>query len=349
MNYNISKRYVNTFLHDIEIMSDIIIIMAMRRNTSIDIAKMIFAVLVIAIHSDLFSDVNDTLYLNFTKGIAVIAVPFFFVTSGYFFYDRICKGKKLMPYLMKILIVFLAFTVLDGIVVFLLNSDEVLSNVPDFLHMLLLSGPRLKYWYMTSLLLALIVVIPFWRRKNIIPLLVLGIVMYIVMMTVDSYYVLTRPMLPDSFVECAFGYCNIFHGPQAGISSSLMFVSLGAFINKYKPGFNILMLVGALILFFVELNVVQHRMFWGGRMYLSLIIVAPLIFMFCLAHPGREFDTSFYSDWCLYTYMTHHFVVFALMDIGITGSLNFLLTCIIVLPLTYLISRQISRRKRVTA
>ena len=148
-------------------MSVIIIIMAMRRNTSIDIAKMIFAVLVIAIHSDLFSDVNDTLYLNFTKGIAVIAVPFFFVTSGYFFYDRICKGKKLMPYLMKILIVFLAFTVLDGIVVFLLNSDEVLSNVPDFLHMLLLSGPRLKYWYMTSLLLALIVVIPFWRRKNV--------------------------------------------------------------------------------------------------------------------------------------------------------------------------------------
>ena len=317
----------------------------MKRNTTIDIVKMICAVLVIAIHSDLFCDVNSILHLNITSGIAAVAVPFFFVTSGYFFYDRIQKGRKLTGYLLKILLVFVLFTLIDGLMVLILNTEEVLSDIPDFVHMVLLSGARLKYWYMTSLLFALLIVIPFWRRKIILPCLIIGTVLYLFMMTSDSYYVTLRSYLPSEVFDLAFKYCNVFHGPQAGISSSLMFVSLGALINKKKPQYKEWMLPLSLAVFLAELNIVQHRLFWGGRMYVSLIILAPVIFMFCLKHPGRDIDTSFFSDWCLLTYMTHHFVVFALMDIGIAGSLNFVITCITVLPLNCFLAKRICAGK----
>ncbi|MBR2523617.1 MAG: acyltransferase [Clostridiales bacterium] len=318
----------------------------MRRNTTIDVFKMICAVLVIAIHSDLFIDVNDLLYLNFTNGIARIAVPFFFVVSGYFFYDRVVRERPVRPYLLKILIFFLCFTLVDGLTYFLLNPESVLADVWDFLHMVFLSGARLKYWYMTSLLLALVIVIPFWKKKLIWPCLVAGILLYIVMMTSDSYFVLFHNVLPGKFYETVFTYCNVFHGPQAGISSSLMFVSLGALIHKYKPVYRTGLLILVSVLFFAELNVVQHTYFYGGRMYLMLIFLAPMIFMYCLEHPGKEFDTSYFSDWCLLVYMTHHYVVYALMDIGITGSLNFLITAITIVPLNYFIARMIRDRKK---
>lgn len=58
--------------------------MAKNRNSTVDIAKYLAALLVIGIHTALFSDLNDTLYFVVVQIICRVAVPFFAVCTGYF-------------------------------------------------------------------------------------------------------------------------------------------------------------------------------------------------------------------------------------------------------------------------
>ena len=82
----------------------------MKRNQSIDLVKYIFANMIILIHAQIFLDTNYTLYSITSQGIARLAVPFFFICSGYFFTKKVVLNKETNSYikhLLKILFVFL--------------------------------------------------------------------------------------------------------------------------------------------------------------------------------------------------------------------------------------------------
>ncbi len=54
------------------------------RNTSIDLAKFVASLMIVAIHTGLFSDVNETLSFAVVHILCRLAVPFFAIGTGYF-------------------------------------------------------------------------------------------------------------------------------------------------------------------------------------------------------------------------------------------------------------------------
>ena len=79
----------------------------MKRNRTIDLLKFIFSICVIAIHSSLFKEINTTLYISTTMGLFRIAVPFFFITSGYFYYRKLSSNQDTKIYILKLIKIFL--------------------------------------------------------------------------------------------------------------------------------------------------------------------------------------------------------------------------------------------------
>lgn len=67
---------------------------AARRINSIDIARYLCAVMVVAIHTHPFEDVDPTFGFVFTQVVPRIAVPFFFAVSGFFFFGKLAKGER---------------------------------------------------------------------------------------------------------------------------------------------------------------------------------------------------------------------------------------------------------------
>ena len=64
------------------------------RYPSIDIFRYVCAVLVIAIHTRPFNEINTTLSYLASDVIPRIGVPFFFITSGYFYIRRLQNGEN---------------------------------------------------------------------------------------------------------------------------------------------------------------------------------------------------------------------------------------------------------------
>src|SRR5471030_2833198 len=111
----------------------------------------------------------------------------------------------------------------------------VLSNLgaPPILliERLLFMGITGSLWYISSLIIAVFVISPLLKKDKIIPVLIIGFVLYLFGATGDTYYGLFEKTMITTLIN---GYTGVFFMPQIGITESILFVSLGAFINKYK-------------------------------------------------------------------------------------------------------------------
>ena len=64
------------------------------RNAAVDLAKYIASIMVIAIHTSLFHDVNENVCFFVVHILCRVAVPFFAVCTGYFLTQQICQHSN---------------------------------------------------------------------------------------------------------------------------------------------------------------------------------------------------------------------------------------------------------------
>ena len=132
----------------------------MQRNNTIDIAKFIAALLVVAIHTALFRDVDDKLYFIFNKLICRLGVPFFAICTGYYIYKQIADNgwNGIVKQEKKLLKIYGLWTVLYFL--FLLPNwiqIDYLSweNVVGFCKSTVLTGSYYHLWYVLYVIYAL--------------------------------------------------------------------------------------------------------------------------------------------------------------------------------------------------
>jgi surface polysaccharide O-acyltransferase-like enzyme len=250
----------------------------------IDILRLVFAIMVVSIHTMAFQSINENLRIATSMGISRLAVPFFFLVSGYFLYNRIKLEIEPKSTLKRLLILYISWVLIEIITLF----PMVLSNLgaPSIIliERLLFIGITGSLWYISSLIMAIVIVSPLLKRDKIFPLFVIGLILYLFGMTGDTYYGLFEKTMVNPLVKW---YTSVFMLPQIGITESILFVSLGALINKYKLNEKIknagLLSIISIILLLVETFVLNKTgIAKDANMYLSAIIAAPLVLIWAI-------------------------------------------------------------------
>ena len=92
--------------------------MKMQRNEykSLDLFKLIFAVLVVIIHTKPLLDISDKANWFFSNSFLNLAVPFFFITSGFLLFEKLksisddadkkTAVKKYVGHLLKLYLIY---------------------------------------------------------------------------------------------------------------------------------------------------------------------------------------------------------------------------------------------------
>lgn len=78
--------------------------MVKKQYAAVDIAKYVSALLVVCIHTFPFIDINEMLNTYFIQTICRLAVPFFFMISGYFLFRKIRNEEEDKDVLKKVFI-----------------------------------------------------------------------------------------------------------------------------------------------------------------------------------------------------------------------------------------------------
>ena len=81
-----------------------------QNYSSIDLAKFVAAIFVVAIHAQPFSGLTQTVVIDV---FARMAVPFFFITSSFFFFSKNPGKKELSHYLRRMGILYLFWFVVE--------------------------------------------------------------------------------------------------------------------------------------------------------------------------------------------------------------------------------------------
>lgn len=310
----------------------------------IDVLRLIFAIGVASIHTMAFASIDENLRIATSMGICRIAVPFFFIVSGYFLYNRITLKKEPKSTLKRLLILYASWVIIEFITLFptILNY----LNSPLFIiKRLLLAGVTGSLWYISSLIIAIILISKLLKKDRIITLLIIGLALYLLGITGDTYYGLFNNKLVNT-------YASIFMFPQIGITESILFITLGAAINKYKLNEKIkysgILSIISILLLLVETFILNKTgIAKDANMYLSVILVAPLILIWTLNYK-KDISIKFSKtckEYSIGIYCSHQILMIWITILMPTLASNSMIKFVLTLMLSTIVITSIRKTK----
>lgn len=310
-----------------------------KRNAAVDMLKLIFSLCIIGIHIQLFSDVSVTAYRLLTQALFRLGVPFYFITSGYYFTGKLNDRRQTDSYLLKLLKIYLVFEVLDIILTGLAPGMHY-----PFSYVILrifTTGLNRIYWYLISLILTCFLCRPLWQKGYVIPLILFGLFLYLITMTYDSYSFL----FADTFMaEIGRIHAAVWVWPQGGFAESVLFLSLGVYLRQNEPKIphqNALQIIFLLCLA-AEGYLTQACGGADANCLFSLIPCSVLLFLHAQRHPdvpslprAGEISLYVYMIHMYYSFVSYAFSPLTIPRFLITASLS-LLTAVLIVRLKHM-------------
>lgn len=261
----------------------------------VDSAKFFYAICIVLLHSNILIEKESLFSFIITRFLFRQAVPFFFVTSGFFFAKKVWDDrtklasvtKKYLFRLGKMLLIF------ESINVVLEVARSLLTNTLStdfFIRMIknIFFYPYGALWYIQASMVAIAILYFFLKRGWEKIALVIGMFLYIWALLCNNYYFL----IEDTFVDrIVIDYMNVFVSARNGLFVGLIFVLLGIMIYPiYKQFYNknskmllLILLILNSIIYFVEILLIKDEVFLDdGALYVSQLTLIPLLLLVLL-------------------------------------------------------------------
>ena len=251
----------------------------------VNVLRLLLAYLVVALHAVAFASFGDSVCNFMNNFLFRIAVPFFFITSGYFLYFKSAVKGYFKKYITKLTLIFLIITIIDSLVMVpLWYSDYATMNTGLLIKEFLINGVHGSLWYFPALIISSTFVYVFIKKDAVKLLSIISIPLLIIGLMGDSYYGLIQN---TPFLSLINIYEYFFNTTRNGITFAVPFLTLGVLINKYKIHkklkFPKLLLILSFILYGIEYYIIVHTgIAKDYNIYFSLIFVDSLIFITAL-------------------------------------------------------------------
>lgn len=267
----------------------------MTKNESysgIDYFRFIAALLIVAIHTSPLSSFSETGNFIFTRIVSRVAVPFFFMTSGFFLISRYtCNAEKLEAFIKKTTLIY-GVAILLYIPINVYNGYFKMDNLlPNIIKDIVFDGTLYHLWYLPASIIGAAIAWYLVKKLNYPKALMVASVLYLIGLFGDSYYGITEKI---SCLNSLYTYIfQVTDYTRNGIFFAPIFFILGGFIADNRPqitfgksflGFAIslaLMLGEAMILHHFDLQ--RH-----DSMYVFLLPCMYFLFIVILHFKGKR-------------------------------------------------------------
>ena len=157
----------------------------------IDMIKLLCAFIVVSIHTTLFMDINPQLYYIYGNYVTRFAVPFFFISSGFFFTPLLSNSAEpkairsnIKRYFLRLLrpfvlwgVCYFILSVLEDVVI---EHNAVKTVLWEKFHLLLVESPGGGLWYVYAVLWITAFLFVFYKHKREIPFFIISFVLFLI-------------------------------------------------------------------------------------------------------------------------------------------------------------------------
>lgn len=261
----------------------------MRRVKSIDLAKALMALVVVAIHVKPFGNVGDLLFPLYR-----MAVPVFAMISSYLLFRKVSSSPEgerdsmVLHALRRYALLYLFW-----LVVFLVPTVEIrgyldlapIEGVVKFLKNLLFSSTFVASWFLSGIVWCVLIAHLISRRLGNAPVVVAGLFSFVGAALMSNYAHVYVPVLSGVFLWYQNNVAYVYNSFPA----LLLFVALGklyaencdwmdAWVCKHRTVVASIAVTGAMFLLGERTLVENNGLGRANDVYLSLVICCPAIF-----------------------------------------------------------------------
>lgn len=163
--------------------------MSNKSYSGIDGFRLIAAILVVAIHTSPLSSVSETGDFILTRIAARVAVPFFFMTSGFFLISRYSRNVERLKIFTKNTLHIYGIAILIYLPVNLYNGYFLEDNLlPNIVKDIVFDGTLYHLWYLPASVLGAAIAWYLVKKTGEAKALVTASVLYVIGLFGDSYY-----------------------------------------------------------------------------------------------------------------------------------------------------------------
>ena len=251
----------------------------MNRSLSLDILKIILALMVVGIHSGFLSDISALGRYLTTAGLFRIAVPIFFVINGFFFFS--VPPEKIVTWFKRVIILYLFWTLVY--IGYWFRAETInLFEIVRVIKTILVGHEHL--WYLPAMVGAALVLLPL-RKLTTPALLTIALVLYFIGLSIQylgNYHVVANTSI-DKILNSHFVYRNFlfFAFPFFAIGYLLRRTEI---YKKFSLASIVSMTIIAVTLLLIE-NYLDFKFQVASKgfdIFLFLILVCPLVFITAL-------------------------------------------------------------------
>lgn len=142
----------------------------------LNIMRFIMAIMVVSIHTVPLYSLKDTYAYDLWKTISLLAVPFFFISSGFFLGKKLngysedgekairSTRSKIIKFYLIYTIIYLPLTIYD----YVTNGESIIHNIALFFRNLIFIGEHFNswiLWYLLSLIYGLTLLLFMYKKK----------------------------------------------------------------------------------------------------------------------------------------------------------------------------------------
>lgn len=304
--------------------------------SGIDITKFICAIMVVAIHTQPFINFS---WLDRGPGIVTrLAVPFFFVCTGFFLFDDIVDSPKIKKYLLRILLLY----VIWSIVYLPFNWP-----IDDLIRTFLIEGVSGHLWYLPALLFSIVLILILDRIISVKAILLLSSIVYLLGVFLSTYKSISSLFIGERVFEIIE-----FIGTRNGLFYGFFYVSLGMWISKntkrcYSRVHHLVMLMIGLVLLGIE-GIVAVIILHTSSTILWITCPLPVYALFMLTKGVHvEMNTLVIKKMSSFIYFSHYLWIDLLSMIGVIdkGIKSFLYVVVISSIVAYLFIKLSAKSK----
>jgi len=260
--------------------------------TGIDYFRIISAILIIAIHTSPLTSYSETADFILTRIIARIAVPFFFMTSGFFLISRYTpNAKKLAVFVKKMALIYGAATLLYIPLNIYKGTFKMDNFLPNIIKDILFDGTFYHLWYLPASAMGAVIAWYLVKRWDYAKALIITGILYGIGLFGDSYFGIAENI---SFMKALYNQLFLISDyTRNGIFFAPIFFVLGGMIAdsslKISLKINAVGFAFFSILLFVEAMLLHSfKMQRHDSMYIFLLPCMYFLFQILLYWKGKK-------------------------------------------------------------
>lgn len=210
----------------------------MKQYKSLDFAKFVCAILIIILHTEPFSSYSGVLTFGFRNIITVVAVPFFFLTSGFLTFKKLdtLNPEEKMGYiarnLKRIAIMYLIWSAVYFVFVVIKWTKTEFSyvHVLEYIRDFFFEGSYSTIWFLPALFSATLILYLLHRKISYRNIFIIACIIYVFTLGGSSYFGLVTKIPAIEWVYNI--YYTFFDTIKNGVCFGLIFVTMGAMFSE---------------------------------------------------------------------------------------------------------------------